>query len=196
MINKFCKGVLCLSLLLSTAIGAQAQNVKLTPEFCQAVQQYDVVQTFYDGMAAVLKNGNWGYINTDGKEVIPCQIPMQFDVCIDRDDYGFYRDNGYVRNFCEGMVAVAKETSGAKHNYERTLKWGYMNREGQLVVDYIYDEAADFSEGVAWVANDDFQGFIDKSGKRVLNGANYFVSDAGMLNYTFKDGLACVAKMD
>ena len=78
MTNKLCKGVLCLSLLLSTAIGAQAQNVKLTPEFCQAVQQYDVVQTFYDGMAAVLKNGNWGYINTDGKEVIPCQIPMQF----------------------------------------------------------------------------------------------------------------------
>ena len=76
MTNKLCKGVLCLSLLLSTAIGAQAQNVKLTPEFCQAGQQYDVVQTFYDGRAAVLKNGNWGYINTDGKEVIPCQIPM------------------------------------------------------------------------------------------------------------------------
>ena len=196
MINKLCKGAFCLSLLLSPVIGAQAQYVTITPQFTQAVNQYEVVQTFYDGMAAVLKNGNWGYINAEGKEVIPCQFSKQYDVCIDRDDYGFYRDNGYVRNFNEGMVAVPKETSGAKHNYERVLKWGYMNREGQLVVDYIYDEAADFSEGVAWVANENFQGFIDKNGNQVLNGATYFVPDAGMLNYTFHNGLACVVKMD
>ena len=76
------------------------------------------------------------------------------------------------------------------------LKWGYMNKEGKLVVDYIYDEAADFSEGLAWVANDEYQGFIDKQGNKVLDGAKYFVADAGMLNYAFHDGLACVVKMD
>lgn len=194
--NKFSKGAICLSVALACAWGAKAQNVELTPDFCNAVKQYDVVQTFHDGMAAVLKDGKWGYISSDGKEVITCSIPKQYDVCIDREDYGFFRDNGYIRNFSEGMVPVAKETSGAKHNYERVLKWGYMNKEGKLVVDYIYDEAADFSEGLAWVANDEYQGFIDKQGNKVLDGAKYFVADAGMLNYAFHNGLACVVKMD
>ena len=153
--NKFSKGAICLSIALACAWGAKAQNVELTPDFCNAVKQYDVVQTFHDGMAAVLKDGKWGYISSEGKEVITCSIPKQYDVCIDREDYGFFRDNGYIRNFSEGMVPVAKETSGAKHNYERVLKWGYMNKEGKLVVDYIYDEAADFSEGLAWVADDE-----------------------------------------
>ena len=194
--NKFSKGAICLSIALACAWEAKAQNVELTPDFCNAVKQYDVVQTFHDGMAAVLKDGKWGYISSDGKEVITCSIPKQYDVCIDREDYGFFRDNGYIRNFSEGMVPVAKETSGAKHNYERVLKWGYMNKEGKLVVGYIYDEAADFSEGLAWVANDEYQGFIDKQGNKVLDGAKYFVADAGMLNYAFHDGLACVVKMD
>lgn len=196
MMNKCIKGAICLTVSLSSAAAGYAQKVELTPEFCNAVKQYEVVQTFHNGMAAVMKNGNWGYIDTKGKEVIACSIPKLYDVCIDREDYGFYRDNGYVRNFSEGMVPVAKETSGAKHNYERELKWGYMNKEGKLVVDYIYDEAADFSEGLAWVANEEYQGFIDKQGNKVLNGAKYYVPDAGMLNYAFKSGLACVAKTD
>ncbi|MDO4511156.1 MAG: WG repeat-containing protein [Bacteroidales bacterium] len=196
MMNKFSKITLCASVALAGAVAAQAQKVELTPQFCNAVKQYEVVQTFYDGMAAVMKDGKWGYINSEGKEVIACSIPKTFDVCLEREDYGFYRDNGYVRNFSEGMVPVAKEVSGAKHNYERSLKWGYMNKEGKLVVDYTYDEAADFSEGLAWVANEDFQGFIDAQGNKVLNGASYYVPDAGMLNYAFKSGLACVVKMD
>ena len=60
--NKFSKGAICLSVALACAWGAKAQNVELTPDFCNAVKQYDVVQTFHDGMAAVLKDGKWGYI--------------------------------------------------------------------------------------------------------------------------------------
>lgn len=194
--NKYLNGTLSLTLSFACMAGAKAQTVEITPEFSSAVKQYEVVQTFHDGMAAVMKDAKWGYINHTGREVITCSIPKQFDVCIDREDYGFYRDNGYVRDFNEGMVAVAKETSGAKHNYERALKWGYMDKDGKLVVDYIYDEAADFSEGLAWVANEEFQGFIDKQGNKVLDGAKYYVPDAGMLNYMFKNGMACVVKMD
>lgn len=87
--NKFSKGAICLSVALACAWGAKAQNVELTPDFCNAVKQYDVVQTFHDGMAAVLKDGKWGYISSEGKEVITCSIPKQYDVCIDREDYGF-----------------------------------------------------------------------------------------------------------
>ncbi|MCQ2289939.1 MAG: WG repeat-containing protein [Muribaculaceae bacterium] len=101
MMNKFLNVTLSLSLAFACTVGAKAQKVELTPDFCNAVKQYEVVQTFYDGMAAVMKGGKWGYINHTGKEVIACSIPKQFDVCIDREDYGFYRDNGACgkRNF-------------------------------------------------------------------------------------------------
>ncbi len=196
MKNKKFTNTLCISMAVASFMGANAQKVELTPDFCDAVKRYDVVQTFSDGMAAVMKDGKWGYIDSKGKEVIACSIPKQYDVCIDREDYGFYRDNGYVRNFSEGMVAVAKETSGAKQSYDRVLKWGYMNKDGKLVVDYIYDEATDFSEGLAWVSNDEYHGFIDKQGNKALDGTKYYIADAGMLNYAFKDGLACVVKTD
>ena len=111
--NKFSKGAICLSIALACAWGAKAQNVELTTDFCNAVKQYDVVQTFHDGMAAVLKDGKWGYISSEGKEVITCSIPKQYDVCIDREDYGFFRDNGYIRHFSDGMVPLAKAPSGA-----------------------------------------------------------------------------------
>ena len=36
--NKFSKGAICLSVALACAWGAKAQNVELTPDFCNAVK--------------------------------------------------------------------------------------------------------------------------------------------------------------
>ncbi len=180
------------TVILVLAAQAQAQ-VRITPEFKAAVAKYDIVQTFHNGYAAVCRDGKWGYIDSTGNEVIPCFIPRKYDVCTDRQDYGFYRDNGYVRDFGDGMVAVAKEVSGAQQSYDRQLKWGYMDATGRLVVDYIYDEAADFSEGLAFVYNDTFCGFIDKTGTRVIDASRYAADGA---IYSFHNGLAYVMKGD
>ena len=48
--------------------------VELTPEFIAAIQKYDQLGVFSEGLAAVCKNNKWGYINTKGEEVIPCQF--------------------------------------------------------------------------------------------------------------------------
>ena len=178
--------------ILVLAAQAQAQ-VRITPEFKAAVAKYDIVQTFHNGYAAVCRDGKWGYIDSTGTEVIPCFIPRKYDVCTDRQDYGFYRDNGYVRDFADGMVAVAKEVSGAQQSYDRQLKWGYMDATGRQVVDYIYDEAADFSEGLAYVYNDTCCGFIDKTGAKVIDASRYAADGA---IYSFHNGLACIMKGD
>lgn len=181
-----------LALAVPAMAGGQTAAVSITPEFKAAVQQYDIVQNYSDGMAAVCRGGNWGYIDAQGREVVPCQFSRVFDLDNERDDYGFFRDNGYIRNYHEGMVAVAKETSGAKANYDRQLKWGFMDRSGRLVVDYIYDNVYDFSEGLAYVMSEDFTGFIDKAGQRVINTTGKYQPANDGQGCAFRSGRACM----
>lgn len=115
-----------------------ARVVKLTPEFCMAVQKYNCLWDFKDGFAAVENGEKWGFIDTEGKEIIPCSYDM-------------------VSSFNEELAAVCKNN-----------KWGYVNTKGKLVIPCIYDYVNDFSEGLASVSKNKKEGFIDKEGKVVI----------------------------
>ncbi len=47
-------------------------------------------------------------------------------------------------------------------------KWGYMNREGKVVIEPHYDNAGCFFEGLAAVQLGDRWGYVDRRGKLVL----------------------------
>lgn len=115
-----------------------ARVVKLTPEFCMAVQKYNCLWDFKDGFAAVENGEKWGFIDTEGKEIVPCSYDM-------------------VSSFNEELAAVCKNN-----------KWGYVNTKGKLVIPCIYDYVNDFSEGLASVSKNKKEGFIDKEGKVVI----------------------------
>ena len=85
-------------------------------------------------MALVKKDDKWGFINTKGKEVIPC----------------IYTD---AKSFSEGLAPV-----------EKNGEWGYINTKGEEVIHCIYDQAWGFSEGLAPVKKDGKAGFVDKEG--------------------------------
>ncbi len=120
--------------------------VKLTPEFVKAVQQYEQLGVFNEGMAAVKKGDKWGYINTKGEEVIPCE----------------YISAG---KFSEGYAPVSKGEGV-----------GFINYEGMLVIPFSYEQAEPFSEGLAAVCKDEHWGFIDCKGKEVITCAYTSVS--------------------
>ncbi len=52
----------------------------LTPEFIKAIQGYDEIGVFSEGLAAVKKDGKWGYINTKGEVAIPITIDTNYGV--------------------------------------------------------------------------------------------------------------------
>ena len=54
-------------------------KVEITPEFIAAVHQYDELYPFSEGLAAVKKDGKYGYINTKGELVIPCKFDYASD---------------------------------------------------------------------------------------------------------------------
>jgi hypothetical protein len=102
-----------------------------------------------NGLVAVAKDGKWGCIDKNGKEVTPCIYDR-----IHHDD-----DDIWVANI-EGLVAVKKE-------------WGYIDTLGKEVIPHIYDYAnvnahvSDFGE-LAVVGKDGKWGYIDKSGKEIV----------------------------
>lgn len=99
---------------------------------------YNKSKSFHDGMAAVEKMfGMWGYINTTGELVIPCQFQMAGD-------------------FSDGLAAVNLTWMG---------KVGFVDKQGNMVIKPRFSEVSKgFSEGLAAVVENGKWGFIDKTG--------------------------------
>ena len=136
-------------------------------------------------------DNNWGFIDLDGKEVVPLKY-------------------GYASWFSEGMVQVQKnrmhgfcdangkeviplkyknaigfhEGWAAVQNEEGL--WGYVDKQGNLVIPHKFKGAGSFHEGLAEVRDESrLSGFIDRTGKVVIP----FKYDA--CSY-FSDGMAMV----
>ncbi|CAM4149161.1 WG repeat-containing protein [Paenibacillus alkaliterrae] len=97
-----------------------------------------------DGLAAVMRDGLWGYINQAGSIV----IDFQYEEALD---------------FTDGLAAVKKEG-----------QWGYIDRNGQVIIPIQYSAANEFSEGVALVSTDGAMfGYINRVGE-LLSGYEFF----------------------
>lgn len=49
------------------------KDIEITDALSKSVRKYDALTNFHEGFAAVIKDGKWGYINSDGEEIIPCK---------------------------------------------------------------------------------------------------------------------------
>ncbi|WMJ23061.1 WG repeat-containing protein [Paludicola sp. MB14-C6] len=101
---------------------------------------YECVHPFSDGLAAVKKDGVWGYINETGKVVIPCQFSDLFEANI-RFGSNYY-EKEILYNFSSGYAAITKGG-----------KWGYIDKTGKEITPFIYTRAIMPYQGKAWVYN-------------------------------------------
>lgn len=83
-------------------------------------------------------------------------------------------------SFSEGLAPASKDG-----------KWGYINKQGEVVIDFQYDGAMPFSEGRALVLKDDYMGFIDKKGNEVIPCEYDNIGQEG-----FQNGVARVYNQD
>ncbi|MBO5348820.1 MAG: WG repeat-containing protein [Clostridia bacterium] len=94
-----------------------------------------------------------------------------------------------VRNFSEGLAPVYKDK-----------KYGFIDVNGNVVIDFQYDKVYDFSEGLACVGKDGKFGYINTKGETIIDfqyddpsirsGAYISGKDFGL----FIKGIACVKK--
>lgn len=71
-------------------------------------------------------------------------------------------------------------------------KYGYIDKNGKIIIDFIYDYATGFSKGMAYVEKDRVCSYIDKSGKTLfeLKAKDYFKN----LKYTGENDLLIGSK--
>jgi hypothetical protein len=120
---------------------------------------------FSEGLAYVMNKEERGYIDTNGNFV-------------------FKLEKGIVGyGFKDGLSAVSNAT---------TAQFGYIDKTGKLVIDYKFDEAGNFSEGLARVffinprTKQAAFGFINKKGDVVIDNVFEETSE-------FKEGRVFVA---
>ena len=129
-------------------------------------KMWEWAQDFSDGMASVFDGRGWGFINTEGELVIPCE----YESAAEQNPGGF----------SEGLAAVVIVP-------ERDL-FGYIDKTGKQVFPNLYFADTEFSEGLAWVWDRESQryGYIDKTGKLVIKLEQNWNGDS------FSEGLALV----
>jgi hypothetical protein len=129
---------------------------------------------FHQGLACVIINNQYGYINTHGKVVITPQYedasPFSEGLAAVKlnGKWGFINTRGerlipptfdFCCRFSEGLARVTLQG-----------KEGFINHSGHIVIKPEYDwvSPSDFRNGVVEVSLGSYRGYIDKSGRRVL----------------------------
>jgi hypothetical protein len=115
----------------------------------------------------IVKNGNYGYIDHDGKMVIKPQFIWANDF-----------DMGHATVYICGRYATV-DSKGTLLPYARPFsrnwlpkkvgdKFGFVDSTGKMRIEPAFEEALPFSEGLAAVQNGGLWGFIDTSGKMII----------------------------
>ncbi len=156
---------------------------------------YDEVYSFEDRITKVKLNGKWGIIDTKGKEVLPCtynenvlpNLSAITNLCNIYDSYitknssgkwglSFGKDKIATPYIYADMINTLDEEwlIAAKPN----RKWGYINVANQVIIPFTYDEAYQFSDGLALVQQNGKWGYINRANKKVIpikyDDASYF----------------------
>ena len=133
MKNNTKKQLVILGLMLTFGVISSVSAECVRP----VASGYKKIGCLQDGLASVLKDGKYGFIDKDGAVVI-------------RPQYDF------VSGFKEGLSHAKKGS-----------KKGYIDTQGKEVIPFEYDFANDFENGIAKVSKDDKWFYIDKTGKFV-----------------------------
>jgi hypothetical protein len=134
MNNQFywmCLGITLFATSCDRAKSGNSNIIKLT-------EKYDKTFWFQEGLAPVRRNNKWGFVDTNGVEVIPVQY-----------------ENAWM--FTEGLATV---TVNNKH--------GFIDKTGKMVIPPVYDDAEPFSEGLGFVESNKKMGFVNHNGDTIV----------------------------
>lgn len=146
---------------------------------------YKYAYSFSEDLACVkVKANKYGYINEKGDVV----IPMGFDdaesfseglavvekankeMVIDKNGEIIYtlpkNQEFYSTGYHNGLICVVKDRDGDWWSDE-DQRCGYLDTKGEVVIDFIYDDADDFEDGIAYVEKNNRDFCINTKGEEV-----------------------------
>lgn len=131
-------------------------------------QKFQYVYPFFEGLACVKIKSGWIIIDTAGNTT----------GTLPEGSFPYSRTIGYLETgFHDGLLPV-----------EKNNKVGYVDKTGNVVIPFIYNEGNNFSEGLAAVATgypwlgDRKYSYIDKSGNVIIPPTDNIFSCTGFHN--------------
>jgi len=165
-------------------VGKKMGFIDIKGELVVELQFEGLVFGFDDGYALVGNDDVFSLINSNGEVIIDSKVenPEEY---LSNEEYSYLEDKwGFLEYAFEYDIGFFDE--GIAPFQGEHKKYGYIKKNGEIIVDPIYDKAASFSEGLAVVTKDEQAGFIDITGKVVI--PIQFKDEVG----NFKYGLAKV----
>lgn len=138
--------------------------------------EYDYISRFDGGVAGAvnMEKDTYGFvyhiINKKGKSL--CTLPENLEI------YSMLHSGYYMPIQSDGMILV-------RNTY--TEMYGYMNKNGKMIIPCNYYEGYNYSEGLALVKDKNSYRYIDKTGKVIIDASKYTFCR------NFSEGLAAVA---
>lgn len=111
---------------------------------------YEDVGEFSEGLAAVMIDGKWGYINENGEVV----IDFKFDI---------------AKSFQDNIAIVGVLNEELSEGNARVFSWGIINQKGEMLTDKSYSTIFDFNNGIAIVGKVNSLSVININGNELLN---------------------------
>jgi hypothetical protein len=156
--------------------------------------QHDFVGTLFEGVMRANSEGKWGYLRPDGKWALQPQydwvgdftdglarvqtIGRGLDTRFVKPDFSFAFEGVFenAEDFCDGVASVFSKG-----------RWGLVDSQGKILIDYQYHGVGDYREGWLPVQKTEHSwGFVNKANKPLTH---HDFSAVG----SFSEGLAPVA---
>jgi WG repeat protein len=150
--------------------------------------QYNFAQDFSKyGLAAVVDDSGWVYINKQGEKIIRPHVvdngPDYFAFGLARfklnNKYGYFDARGniiiqpqfdFARPYADSIAAVCqgcRHINKGEHTEIISGKWGFINHKGNVIIPYKFQHVKDFTGGNASVKLGDKWVTIDKNGMTI-----------------------------
>ncbi len=180
--SKIIAGVLAAAILATgivVIVDNQNKNRFVSDSISVVVEptlKYDNVSGFSEGFAVVEKDKKYGYVDQNGKEVVP---PTYYSagsfsdgvaVAYSKEDCTWHiiDKTGNVKAQLKGYDNVGYSFSNGLIQVEKDDKYGLADTTGKEVLPPVYDSVGDFNDGLAWVEKNEMWGLIDTTGNEVL----------------------------
>jgi len=149
----------------------------------------------YSVLMSVSQNGNWGYVNRQGNLVTPLIFDRVQTSSGEKNTPIWVSKNGLygcIDTLGNYVIPVIYEDEIHFYSYnnspartKKNGKWGFIRQNGEVAVQFKYDFARDFCDGLARVSLNNKYGFINCVGDVVIPVKYEFADD-------FSSGLAGV----
>lgn len=149
---------------------------------------FDYAGNFKSGFAAVKTDDAWNLIN---KKLEPANEFVYEDIVLDDNDFAIFHDRYIAKAAGKYQIYDIKGNAlSASYDYIKPFvseeatafkdddKWGFIDKDGNILIEAVYEDAYGFSGGLAPVLIDGYWGYVDT--ENILRVENKF-SFAGTL---------------